>query len=251
MKFTNMMGITLLSFLAFFSVVIWKICQSFLSEASMVGLMKDKNPLDDMKHYDIPLLDLWNESKTSTVSQRSEPPPESQWLKVSNRVNIINTTTQYPTIPKLVHKVYIEKYMKETGQLEQAHKSWTNLNPNYEVYTFNLNSCRKYLANNFHPIFLRTFDCINSFAGKADFFRMAVVYLEGGWYSDWKEVCLKNNLLDELGHDVSAYIVWDKGNAGVIVGNCVANSFFGASPRHPLIVTTLKMIMNNVRNQTY
>ena len=68
-----------------------------------------------------------------------------------------------------------------------------------QIRYFNLNLCREYIMEYYHPVFLRAFDCIEAFSGKVNLFRMLVVYAEGGWYSDWKQVCLKPNLLDEIG----------------------------------------------------
>ena len=72
------------------------------------------------------------------------------------------------------------------------------MNPGYQIRYFDLLACRKYLQDFFHPVFLRAFDCIEAFGGKANLFRYLVIYREGGFYSDWKQVCLKEGLLDEL-----------------------------------------------------
>jgi len=55
------------------------------------------------------------------------------------------------------------------------------LNPGYQVHYFDLLSARSYLHAHFHPVFLRTFDCIQAFAGKSDFFRVALLY-RGEWW---------------------------------------------------------------------
>lgn len=44
-----------------------------------------------------------------------------------------------------------------------------------------------------HPLISRALYCIQAFACKVDFLRMALVYREGCFYSDWKKVCLQQN----------------------------------------------------------
>ena len=58
--------------------------------------------------------------------------------------------------------------------------SWTAKNPGYNMKLFGLDDCRAYLKEHFHPVFLRAFDCITAHAGKANLFRAATVYREGG-----------------------------------------------------------------------
>ena len=224
-----------------------------LAETIVPTTRKQPRPTQDDS---IPLQNLWNPSIVSSKRQTADAPPEeSQWLKTP----IDQSAFDYPFIPKRVHKVYIEKSGKfpliediqGSKNLNSAQMSWITANPGYSVDAYNLADCRKYLAKNFHPIFLRTFDCISAFSGKVNFFRMAVVYLEGGWYSDWKQVCLEDGLLESLGRNASLYVVWDHGFDWTKNEKCMQNCFFGASPSHPLIAIMLKKIMHNVRYEVY
>jgi mannosyltransferase OCH1-like enzyme len=211
-------------------------------------------------------------------------PPEHKWLKggkgkfksantsmsmrtgtststTSAYSNHININSSNNTIPNIINKIYIdnsgmfpsiqEMNLIGQGSLTNAHKSWSIHNPNYKIRYFNLNSCRKYIMEHFHPIFLRTFDCIQAFAGKVDLFRMLVVYAEGGWYSDWKQECIHDRLLDKIGKDVDFYGAWDHGHEGLAQDQCLQNCFFGAKPRHPLIATMIQMILVNVQSEHY
>lgn len=106
-------------------------------------------------------------------------------------------------IPQHISMIYLQRdgqFMDENTNpaIKLAHDSWTIMNPEYDIRFFNLLVARKYLKEYFHPAFLRAFDCVQAFAGKADFFRLAVLYRDGGWYSDWKQKCLKKNLLADI-----------------------------------------------------
>ena len=85
-----------------------------------------------------------------------------------------------------------------TPALIEAHQSWTMMNPGYQLRYFDLSNCREYLKTHFHPIFSKAFDCLQPYAAKADLFRAAVVFREGGWYSDWNQQCLEDGLLGNL-----------------------------------------------------
>ncbi len=135
-----------------------------------------------------------------------EPPPEDAWLLQFNEPSHF---TKSGKIPKLINKMYFQidgqfqdvQKIAAYDNLKEAHNSWKNMNHGYKVRYFNLQSSREYLRQHFHPVFLRTFDCIEAFAGKSDFFRMALLYREGGWHSDWKQVCLQPNLLDRIAEE--------------------------------------------------
>ena len=116
--------------------------------------------------------------------------------------------------------------MIQAGKLEEAYNSWLLHNYNHQVRYFNLNLCCQYIKEKFHPISLQAFDCIEAFSGKINLFRMLVVYADGGWYSNWKQACLKQNLLDSIGENVDIFVVWDHGNDDVKIDKCLQNCFF-------------------------
>lgn len=163
------------------------------------------------------------------------------------------------TIPRIIHKVYFQKDGKfdteavKLSSLKEAHKSWVDKNPGYELHYFNLDDARSYLSQHFHSIFLRAFDCLEAFAAKADFFRMAVLYREGGWYSDWKQVVLQQRVLDNLGGSGHFEFVatWDQGNHISVAHKCIQNALVGAIPQHPIVEETLVRILKNIKSTYY
>ena len=182
-------------------------------------------------------------------------PLEEDWLLSSND----KPWNKNDTIPKIMNKLYIsnsgefEKIFNVTSpdlrtrNLQKAHASWKQHNPGYRIRYFNLHLMREYLKTFFHPVFLRAFDCMEAYSSKTNLFRYAVVYRDGGWHSDWKQECLVEGLLDNL---VEGNTTWfatdDKGAAG-----CHQTAIFGASPRHPVLVATIKVVMSHVQKQHY
>ncbi|KAL7539559.1 hypothetical protein ACHAWF_006446 [Thalassiosira exigua] len=161
-------------------------------------------------------------------------------------------------IPRTIHKVYFQKRggfpdpSSFSDELAAAHRSWRDLNPRHELRYWDLKSAREYLIEHFHPVFLRAFDCLQPFASKSDLFRMALLYREGGWYSDWKEVCLKENLLDDIARATNFFAVWDKlATWDRFKHRCIQNGFVGATPRHPIARKMLALTLIQTQKVHY
>lgn len=59
-------------------------------------------------------------------------------------------------------------------------------------------------------------------------------------YSDWKEVCIRNNTLNELASNGTDLVFFN-----------IANSFFGAKPRNKFLAKSIERIMRNVQSSDY
>jgi mannosyltransferase OCH1-like enzyme len=158
-------------------------------------------------------------------------------------------------IPKIINKIYLchsknlPKKMDDVD-LQRAHDSWNELNPDYLIRYFNMNDCEEYLLTNFNEKYLNIFKKIKPYSYKCDFFRFCVVYNEGGFYSDWKQHCLLpiNTILNDDLEWISCY---DTGNDYARNTKCMGTAFFGAIPKHPILKETIDYIMNNVENNFY
>ena len=191
------------------------------------------------------------DDNSTTIDNGTIGIPESQWLLSQVDTELESWEARFTkdkTIPKIIHKVLLTKHgnihdllRNEPDELKQAHESWTKMNPGYQIRYFSLNLARAYLREYFHPVFLRAFDCIQAFAGKSNLFRLAVVFREGGWYSDWKEQCNIPELLEWLAtqnqgrkrFNATIVFAYDKGTLHSSELEYIMNAFFGAQPRHP------------------
>jgi mannosyltransferase OCH1-like enzyme len=162
---------------------------------------------------------------------------------------------RYSKIPKVIHKVYIQHDGKIPKNLNKniinAHYSWKKMNPEYEIKFWSLDDCREYLSKNFPSKYLATFDCIQAYAGKCDFFRYCIVFKEGGWYSDWKEICLVDNLLNIISESHRFVYFDDRGNSYSADNSCISNAFFGSVPRHPILRKAIKLVIKNNKKKYY
>ena len=68
--------------------------------------------------------------------------------------------------------------------IEKNIKKWKELNPNYKYKFYDDNDCKKILYDNFGINGLLSFNILKPGAFKADLFRYAILYVEGGVYAD-------------------------------------------------------------------
>ncbi len=159
------------------------------------------------------------------------------------------------TIPKVIHKVYIEHSMEIPQilpEIKEAHESWTQLNPGYVIKYYSGKDCVQYLKRHFGQSYADTFNNIHAYSGKANFFRYCVLYHEGGWYSDWKQVCLKpfHKWVKDKATFVGFYdIHWR--TASDKSKNCGQPATMGSISGHPILREAIDIVRNNVKNRHY
>ena len=167
----------------------------------------------------------------------------------SNFRNRINNTVK---IPKIINKIYISHDEKlpnfplQPYELQKAHDSWIIKNKEYKLQYWDTKKCKEYLIKNFSKEHLDTFNCINAYAGKCNFFRYCIIYNEGGWYSDWKQECLQDNLLYNLSNNNEDIILFKDAQKG-----CIQNALFGSVKNHPLLLRVINNCIFNVKNKIY
>jgi hypothetical protein len=177
--------------------------------------------------------ETWNAVSIDKQDRALVVPSPDVWL-------IDSPPRNQTSVPKVIYKAILSHggmlpdFQNQSAQLRDAHESWILRNPGYELRYFDLITIRQYFARYFHPVFLRAFDCIEAYAGKSDFFRSSLLYREGGWYSDWKELCLEDGLLDKLSNNGQTLVFpWDRGTPHSRSNECVMMAFMGATERHP------------------
>jgi hypothetical protein len=173
------------------------------------------------------------------------------------KVNILNHGYVEPVFERSKESLNLSVPTdKAIYDLQEAHLSWRIRNPAYPIHYFDLHSCRDYIHTYFHPIFLRAFDCIEAYTGKGNLFKYLVVYREGGWYSDWKQVCLVDNLLDKLStpyNNTDGHLTNVTFFAAQQISrkDCYQNAFYGATPQHPVLSNVIRRTLQNVQSKFY
>lgn len=157
-------------------------------------------------------------------------------------------------VPKTIHKIYIQHdntFGNLSSEIREAHNTWKTQNPDYEIKYYNGNDCRQYLVKHFTPKHVQTYDNILAYAGKCNFMRACIIYNEGGWYTDWKTVCLKplDNLVTKHTEWVSAYD--ERRLFKQYKRTFMMTNFFGSIKKHPLLKKYIDNIIHNTETKHY
>ncbi len=132
-------------------------------------------------------------------------------------------------IPKQIAQFWTEEKLPD--DLQGLCSSWATKNAGYEYKLFSLRSATEFLTKYLPDPVVRAFQRSREPAQKADLFRLAWLYVEGGFYADADDRCMES--LEKI--DVTSFglLVYQE-NFGSI-----ANNFIGAAPRHPIIGAAL------------
>ena len=164
---------------------------------------------------------------------------------------IFNVSTFNETIPKVIHKIFINSEMKEIpidDNIKNAINTWTKLNPDYTLKIYYGNDCRNYLLKNFSKEYIECFDNIIPYAYKADFMRYCILYNEGGWYSDWQQTLLVPLTPFEKFSWVSC---WDTTGEENKINGCMQNGFFGCNKNNKILKECISQVIKNCNEKNY
>tara|TARA_Y100000389_G_scaffold76463_1_gene73173 strand:+ start:12178 stop:12903 length:726 start_codon:yes stop_codon:yes gene_type:complete len=122
---------------------------------------------------------------------------------------IMITTVNKDTVPQYVWDQY-DKYASE-----------------YELYIYDDEDCRQFLLQHYGPDYEKKFNELKKGAHKADFFRYAYLYIQGGVYLDVKTK-LDRPLSKIFRHDINrCYLVKS------VVKNSIYNGIIATPPNNP------------------
>lgn len=141
-----------------------------------------------------------------------------------------------PAIPKIIYKYWDAE--NPPVDVQELMKSWCTINPDYELVLFNNSSADAFLAANQLPAVRMAYNRVREPAQKADIFRLALLALEGGVYSDADDRCLAP--LATIIPPTASLVLFQE-NLG-----SVANNFIAVAPRHPVIVSALEAVVTAV-----
>lgn len=98
------------------------------------------------------------------------------------------TTTTPPLTPPLIPVLNIPKTIyfcnKTYTKMNMMVRKWQELNPEYTMEMYDNNRCADFLLTNFGKLFVDIFDFLVDGPIKADFWRLCILYIHGGVYSD-------------------------------------------------------------------
>lgn len=120
-------------------------------------------------------------------------------------------------IPKKIHQVYLQGWEGLQVEIYDSIERIRELHPNWEYIQWDEQKCRAYIYERYGAKILEYYDRISPDYPnvKVDFFKVLVIYSEGGLYLDHKSSLTKS--IDKYydGHDDFIVGYWDK-PAGVV-----------------------------------
>lgn len=152
-------------------------------------------------------------------------------------------------IPKVIHKVLIVDGFNTPelpDGIKDAISTWRDMNPSYTLKIYNGNDCREYIIKHFGEEMVKYFDKLKPYSYKSDLFRFLVLYNEGGWYSDLRQICKCS--LDELdATDHEFYTSVDAPPNQI----CMYTAFIGSVKAHPILKKTIEIVKWNIDHEHY
>lgn len=152
-------------------------------------------------------------------------------------------------IPAIIHQTWKSLHFpKDVALLKQG---WERLNPSFEHRFYEDAGCRKVVAEVF-PDYIDDYDRLPVPVMRADVFRYAVVYRDGGVYADMDMECLKP--IGSLLH-LGGCVLSEEAHLGTVRQKelgyqrpiQIANCIFAAVPRHAFFRAAFERAMDLFR----
>lgn len=131
-------------------------------------------------------------------------------------------------IPNILWQTWKTKTIPEA--VKHQAESWKQSNPQLEIKLYDNKECSDFILEHFGEEIHRLYLSLPQPIMRADFWRVAVVYVYGGYYADLDITC-NTHISKFIKSTVSAVFTKELDN--------IANFFFGAEPKHPVLKLTL------------
>lgn len=138
-------------------------------------------------------------------------------------------------IPNILWQTW--KTQEVPPALRKHHASWLKSNADLERHLVDDAQAEAFILEHFGPTVHFRYMTLPQPIMRADFWRVAVIYIHGGYYADLDMKC--NAHLDHIiNSGVSAVFMREVNN--------IANYFFAAEPRHPVLKMTLDYMIEEM-----
>lgn len=140
-------------------------------------------------------------------------------------------------IPNILYQTWKTKVIP--SELRSYRDSWAKSNPNTQIILHSDDDCNKFIENEFGSEIYFLYSSLPHPIMRADFWRVAMIYIHGGFYGDLDLAC--NVPLNTIvRNEVDAVFIKEINN--------ISNFFFGAVPKHPAIKKALDSMIEESRN---
>lgn len=150
-------------------------------------------------------------------------------------------------IPRVIHQTFEHLIVPE--EFVYCIKQTQKMNPEYEYRYWTGNQCRNFIRDNFDIKVLKAYDTLYPGAFKADLWRVCALYIYGGVYMDIKFFPLVK--FDDLISDDDDMLLTLDYYVPAIKKRFIYNAFFATVPKHPLLLSIIEQIVDNVSARRY
>ena len=127
--------------------------------------------------------------------------------------------------------------------MKQNYDKLINDNPEFNVYLYDENECREFIANHFSADVLNAYNALIPCSYKSDLWRFCVLYINGGVYLDIKYQCENNFKFIALTE--KEYFVRD------IPKRHTYTALIITLPKNEILLKCINQIVENVNNKFY
>ena len=154
-------------------------------------------------------------------------------------------TTIYK-IPRIIHQSY-KKHVKKN--MYNAINTWKQMNINYEYKYWDDDNCYKFIKEFFDEKVLDAYNTLYAGAYKSDIFRLCVLYIQGGVWTDISSSCYCS--LDKIIVEEKLSLVFVKDNPSQINNGNIYQAFIIAEPKNIIIKSILDFTVDKVINNEH
>lgn len=141
-------------------------------------------------------------------------------------------------IPKVLYQTW--KTNNLTKDMIKIKNSWKENNPEFEFKLYDDRMCFEFIRDNFTKRILEAYKKIKYGALKADLWRVCILYINGGFFTDLDTLSLGS--INDFINDKTEFITpIDLGG-----GPYLFNGFIGIIKEHPILKKCIDIIVNNV-----
>lgn len=147
------------------------------------------------------------------------------------------------SIPKVIYQTYSTTEIPFYAKIQVRNFRRRNKNYRYEFYDDQ--QIEQFIKEHFNEKIYNMYQRIQIGAAKADFFRYAILYINGGIYLDL-DSSITGNLDDQIDPNTNAIIAREKNNK-----HLYAQWALIYEKKHPILKRTLEIILNNINNNKH
>ena len=120
------------------------------------------------------------------------------------------------------------------------------MNPGYKVKIYSGDDCIEYIKKYYNDETLEAFNAIKPYSYKCDLMRHLILYNEGGWYSDIRQVCLQSiETLSSMNKEYYTSVDCPPNQM------CMYTAFIGSIPKHDISKKMVDLVLWNIKYRHY